>query len=244
MTTNLDQTRSQEYVADAITYIRRLLPSEGSKVKGEPGGSFTSVALFQVVLTALLAKHAVLNRLGIITSDDLRGMTDSFKDSLLSRLKTLLKTPQKTPKADAKARVHLELLCIVDALTTFRADGIKLAALTDDVKSFIASMAGEDAELASRLETFMAVHGCGVDGEQFGVDLTGDTSIIFGRRGLLDKTNALVATMSQQEKLDLLKSMLVNDVIGTSRLDKVLAARYIIVSCKGLTLLTICKVLS
>ncbi|KIN03707.1 hypothetical protein OIDMADRAFT_158460 [Oidiodendron maius Zn] len=235
MTANLDQPRSHEYALDAIKYIQKQLPSQEGKGSGEQEWNFTSVTLFQVVLFAFSTKKTALNELGILSSGDLRGIIDAFKDSLLGQLKTLLKMPKQSPNSSRKTGAYLKLFSIIDALTAFHVDGSKLAALTDDVKHFIDSLTDAEDEVASRLDTFMAVHSHDTDGEPLNVDLNGNTSTTFGRQGILDKVKALVATKDRHEKLDLLSSALGDDLTGISQLDKLLAVRHIISSCKGLS---------
>lgn len=235
MTANLDQPRSHEYVLDAIKYIQKQLPGQEGKGSGEQEWNFTSVALFQVVLFAFSTKKTALNELGILSSGDLRGIIDAFKGSLLGQLKTILKMPKQSPNSSRKTGAYLKLFSIIDALTAFHVGGSKLATLTDDAKHFIDSLTDAEDEVASRLDTFMAVHSRDTDGVPLNVDLNGNTSTTYGRQGILDKVKALVATKGRHEKLDLLSSALGDDLTGISQLDKLLAVRHIISSCKGLS---------
>lgn len=230
---NLDQPRSQEYVSDAIAHTRTQSLGAGDKSKKD-SCNFASVALCQVVLSALLAKEDNLHELNIITRDDLNGITSSFKDTLRGQLKSLVKKPEKLANSSGGRR-HLELLCIIDALTTLGVDGTKLAKLASDAKSCVTSLTEADDEIASRLETFIAVHARDADGELLDTELKGDSSTIYGRQETIGKATALVTGKSQQDKLDLLQSTFGDDSAGLSQLDKLLAARYIISTCKGLS---------
>jgi nucleolar pre-ribosomal-associated protein 2 len=239
MTANLDQPRSQEYVSDAISHIKKKCPTSGGKAKGERSWDFASAALFQVVLSALSAKQASLDKRDIVSSEDLKGITDSFKGSLLGQLRSLLKKPAKLASTGSESETGLELLTIVDALSTLGLDGTKLAELVDDVKSFIASFTEAEREVASRLETFISAHARDTDGDLLDTELKGNTSTIYGRKGIFEQATALTTGKSQQDKLDLLRETFGENLVGLSQLDKLLAARHIISSCKGLLVLTL-----
>lgn len=239
MTANLDQPRSQEYVSDAISHIRKKCPSSGSKTKGERSWDFVSAALFQVVLSALSTKEASLDKRDILSSDDLKGITESFKSSLLRQLKSLLKMPAKLANTSSEGETGLELLTIVDALSTLGVDGTEAAELVEDVKSFIASLTEAEREVASRLETFISAYARDTDGDLLDTELKGNTFTIYGRKGIFEQAAGLTTGKSQQDKLDLLRETFGERLVGLSQLDKLLAARHIISSCKGLSVLAL-----
>lgn len=235
MTANVDQPRSQEYVTEVISYIKKQTKGYGEE-KEKHGSNFASVTLCQVVFTSLLAKAAALNDLQIISSRKLESITDSFKDSLLLQLRSILRKPEKLASSSSEAR-SLKLFAIIDTLSTVGIGGVKLAELTDDAKSFIASLPETEHELVARLETFMTVYSRDTDGELLDTELKGDTLTIYGRQGIFANSMALTAGKSQQEKLNLLKSTFGKDLVGLSQLDKLLAARCIISTCNGLLML-------
>jgi hypothetical protein len=229
MTANIDQPGSQEYVAEAINYIKGQKQNSGEG-KGKQKWNLASIPLFQVVLVALLSKIATLEDLGIINRPELQGIVDSFKDSLLVQLRSLLKKPKKA---------GLKLLSTIDTLSILGVDGVKLAEYIDDAKSFIALLPETEHEVAARLENFIAVHSRDPDGELLDMEVIGDTSTIYGRRGMFEKASALTAGKSEQEKLVLLKSTFGVNLDGLSQLDKALAAKHIISACKGMSGLTL-----
>ena len=234
MTATLSQPQSQEYVSDTVTYIRKQSSGSGSKVK-KGSWNFASTTLYEVVLAALLAKEAALDKLDLISCHDLKGISDSRKDSLLVEMKALLKKSKKSASSTDQMTKHLALLSVINALTTLGVDGPKLAELTDDAESFIASLPETEREVASRLETFMSVHARDDDGDLLDTELKGDTSTISGRQGIVDKVNALIIGKDEEDKLELLKSLFGEDSVGLSQLDRLLAARHIISTCKGLS---------
>jgi nucleolar pre-ribosomal-associated protein 2 len=236
MTASLSQPQSQEYVSDAVTYIRKQSSGFGSK--GKKGSwNFASTTLCEVVLAALLAKEAALDKLDLISCQDLKVIADSRKDSLLVQMKGLLKKSKKSANSGNQTAKHLDLLSVINALTTVGVDGLKLAELTDDAKSFIALLAETEGEVVSRLETFMSVHARDDDGNLLDTELNGDASTVSGRQGIVDKVNALIIGKDEDEKLELLKSLFGEDIDGLSHLDRLLAARHIISTCKGLSAL-------
>jgi hypothetical protein len=228
MTANIDQPGSQEYIAEAINYIKGQ--KQNSEGKGKQKWNLASISLFQVVLSALLIKVATLEDLGIISRHELEGIVDSFKDSLLIQLRSLLKKPEMA---------GLKLLSTIDALSILGVDGAKLAEFIDDAKSFIASLPETEHEVAARLEIFIAVHSRDPVGELLDTELKGDTATIYGRQGIVEKASALTTGKSEQEKLVLLKSTFGVNLEGLLQLDKALAARHIISACKGLSCLTL-----
>lgn len=237
MTANLDQPRSQEYISDAIAYLRKQSPSSRDRSKKDQSCDFASATLSQIVLSALLAKEITLDELKVISSDDLNDVAGSFKDTLRSQMKSLVKKTEKLANPIDGAGRQLELLSIIDALTTLGVDGPKLAKLTGDVKSCVVSLTETQPEIGSRLDTFIAVHARDADGELLDTELKSDSSTIYGRQEIIDKVAAMVTGKDQQEKLDLLQSTFGDDLAGLSQLDKLLAARYIISTCKGLSVL-------
>lgn len=236
MTTNLDQSRSQEYVSDTIAYMQKTCSAPGKKSKAD-SWDFASATLFQVLLSALSAKEETLDELNLISRSDLKGVENSFKDSLVVQMRSLLKKPEKLDSSSRTAR-HLELLSIIDVLTALGVDGLKLTELIDHAKTFINSLTETDGEVASRLETFISGHARNEDGELVDTELKGDALTTYGRQGIIDKANALVTGKSEKEKLELVQAIFGEDLAGISMLDKLLAARHVISTCKGLLVLT------
>lgn len=228
MSTNLDQPRSREYVSEAIAYI-------GNQVdNGKLRGNYASIALIQVLFSALSARGKALDETGLTANGSLQRMKESFTDSLVDQIRRQVKASRSVVDTGQEAR-YLELLNIIDSLSVLGVDGTKITALVDDVKSFIGSLTEAESEVASRLESFISVHARDEDGDLLDTGLKGDTSTIYGRQGILDKARALITGKDQDDRLELLKELFGEDLIGLSRLDTLLAAKHIIATCRGLS---------
>jgi hypothetical protein len=227
MSTNLDQPRSREYVSEAIAYV---VDQVG---KGKPSVDFASIILIQVVLSVLSARGEALDKTGLTTDGSLQRMKESFTNTLVDQMRRQLKA-SKSAADQGPEMGYLKLLSIIDSLAILGVEGPKITALMDEVKSCIGSLAEMESEVASRLENFVSVHARDEDNDLLDTGLKGDTSTIYGRQGILDKTKALIAGKDQDDKLELLKELFREDLTGLAELDTLLAAKHIIASCRGL----------
>lgn len=241
MTANLDQSGSQEYVSDAIKYIR--IYSSSITSKGSTCDlNFASIALCQVVISGLLLKEAALNELNLMSHEDLSAVIDFFKKSLLAQLKALLKTAKQSAKPGSEAIGHIGLLSIIEALASVGVDGSKLAELRSNAMMFIESIKDTENEVASRLEAFISVNARDIDGCLVDGQLNGDISTVYGRQGVINKADAVMAEGNQEEKLELLRTLfLQNRSASLLQLDNLLAIKCIISACKGLSIFGILK---
>ncbi len=166
----------------------------------------------------------------VITKDDLDTSMATFKDGLLEQLKDILHKSRKDKSNKLKAgqkTEHMMILGIIDALAALGIDSSKLAALEDDAKAFCTSVQDTELQIGKRLETFLAVHGPDVIEEKL---LAGDVSTVNGRQSITQKTIASMIGKDKQTKLKLLDSIFGPGLIGLGRLDKLLAARQVIIS--------------
>jgi nucleolar pre-ribosomal-associated protein 2 len=186
--------------------------------------------IFGAALCGFHARAAPLNDLEVITKQDLEICTSAFLDGLLAQLRDVLHKSRKgklRKQKTSQVTAHLTIFSIIDALSALDVDSSNLAELGDDAKAFCASVQDTDIHIGKRLETFMTVHGPKMIGEEV---LEGDVSTVHGRQSIKEKTLASIAGKDKQEKLKLLDSVIGPGLIGLTRLDKLLAARQIIIS--------------
>jgi len=166
----------------------------------------------------------------VITKDDLDASVAAFRDGLLEQLKDILHKSRKEKSSKPKAShnsQNLTILSIIDALSALGIDSSKLATVKDDAKAFCTSVQDNELQIGKRLETFLAVHGPDTIDEKL---LVGDVSTVIGRQSINQTTIASMVGSDKQMKLKLLDSIFGPGFIGLGRLDKLLAARQVIVS--------------
>jgi nucleolar pre-ribosomal-associated protein 2 len=222
--TNIDQPPQKAYILDAFKQIRKKVEKSSEKKKHRL--NFALIMIFGVAFSVFETKATPLDDLKVITTDDLKRVTSTFKDGLLQQLKEILHESRKEGLTKHHTD-HLTVLSIIDALSTLRIDSLKLAEIEGTAKEFCCSVHDTELHIGKRLETFLAAHGTKVVGEQL---LEGNISTVNGRQSVMQKTVAAMAGKTQQTKLTLLSSILGHDLVGLTRLDKLLAARQVIIS--------------
>ena len=166
----------------------------------------------------------------IIAKDQLDASVAAFKDGLLEQLKDILYKSHKEKSSKRKTSdntQYLTILSIIDALSALGIDSSRLAAFEDDAKTFCASVPDTELHIGKRLETFLAVHGPEVIDEKL---LVGDISTVIGRQSITQTAVASVIGSDKQTKLKLLDSIFGLGLIGLGQLDKLFAARQVIIS--------------
>jgi nucleolar pre-ribosomal-associated protein 2 len=186
--------------------------------------------IFGAAFSIFQTRATPLDDMKVITKDDLDTSMATFKDGLLEQLKDILHKSRKDKSNKLKAGQKTErlmVLGIIDALAAVGIDSSKLAALEDDAKAFCTSVQDTELQIGKRLETFLAVHGPDVIEEKL---LAGDVSTVNGRQSITQTTIASMIGKDKQTKLKLLDSIFGPGLIGLVRLDKLLAARQVIIS--------------
>ncbi|KAK0110723.1 hypothetical protein ONS96_002322 [Cadophora gregata f. sp. sojae] len=219
----LDHPRSSAYISDASKKIQKKVNKAAEKKKHRL--NFALVAVFQVVLSACSVKSTALDDLDIIKGDDLDGLTSTFKDCILSQLKDTLRKFQKENDSNS-----LLVLSIMDALSTLGIAESGLAGLEDAVDAVVGSVVKTDECFGERLQTFMVIHGPKADGKISSTQLSGSVTDVYSRESIIARTDAAIVGLGNEEKLDLLQELLGEDLGGLKQLDKLLAARQIIIS--------------
>jgi nucleolar pre-ribosomal-associated protein 2 len=226
--TNIDQPPQKAYISDAFKQIRKKAEKASEKKKHRL--NYALITMFGVAFSIFQAKVTPLDDLKVITKDNLGSFTNTFEDELLHQMKEILQTSRKerfSKRQTSQFTEHLTILSIIDALGALRVDSSKLAGLEDDAKAFCLLTQDTQLHIEKRLETFFAVHGSDVIEEEL---LGGDVSTVNGREAITQKTVASMTGKDKQAKLKLLDSIFGPGLVGLARLDKLLAARQVIIS--------------
>lgn len=230
MTANLDQARDKEYASDAFDSLKKIVKSKkGDEKKSSTKWDFAAVALLEVVLTALTTKATILNDLDIISNKDLTKIGEKFKSSLVEQLHTLLQKPKKFKNTDKSDHNVLLLTSITDALAAVSAGEVESKELADDARNFIASLKGMQQEVTSKLETLLSPHL-----SDSSLKSEGEIATVYGRQSIKEKMQALALGKDQVGKLELLRSISGPPSPPLVQLDRLLAARSLIISCEGM----------
>lgn len=231
--TNIDQPRNREYITDSFSHIRKKVKKAYEKSKHK--WDHALVAMFEVVLKVFNSRAAFFNDSGIINSTELAEISTSFKDSLLIQLEDIIQNSQKDKPSKRKSnkKPHsLLVISIMDALAALGMDASRLARMSDRAKSFASTLVDTDPEVGKRVQTFVDMHSQNDADDDHEVQLAGDVSTVYGRQSIREKTRVATAGKDGKQKLRLLESLLTPD--GLTQLDKLLAARHVIMSIEGM----------
>ncbi|KAH6672915.1 Urb2/Npa2 family-domain-containing protein [Halenospora varia] len=237
MTGNMDQVRDRTYISDAISDIKKILKSASSSKK-EGGLAYPCITLVDTTLSVLRSKSMVLNDLDIISTTKLEKLSASLKEYLLDHFKILLKKAIKSSSKSASnssANESIALLCTMDALAALGVTSLELQALEERAKTLAnseSSKANDVLETGNRLDTFMTTHSEVIRLEDFGEQIHGNISTVYGRQSILEKVRAATSGKVEESKLLLLHSIFGAGFANMHHLDKLLAARYVIASCE------------
>jgi nucleolar pre-ribosomal-associated protein 2 len=196
--------------------------------------NYALIMIFGAALSMFNARAAPLNDLKVIIKGDLDNTTKAFRKGLFDQLEKILHSSGKKKSSKVKTSQtieHLTILSIIDALTALGVGSSKLAKLEGDAKAFCSVVQDSELHIGKRLETFMAVHRADLIGEEL---LGGDVSTVIGRQSITQETVASMTGKDKQAKLKLLDSIFGPGLVGLSRLDKLLAARQVIISIKDI----------
>jgi nucleolar pre-ribosomal-associated protein 2 len=196
--------------------------------------NYALITIFAAAFSMFHARSAPLNDLEVIKKENLDCVTNNFKDGLLAQLKDILHKARKEKSSKRKtgeATEHLSIFAIIDALSALGVDSSKLVELEDEAKAFYSSAEDTELHIGKRLETFMMVHGPNIVGEEL---LGGDVLTMIGRQSIARKTLASTTGKDKQAKLKLLDSIFGLGLVGLTRLDRLLAARQVIISIEDI----------
>jgi nucleolar pre-ribosomal-associated protein 2 len=203
--TNIDQPPQKAYISDAFAQIREKVKK--ARKKKEHRLNYGLIAIFVAAFSVFHTRAAPLNDLGVISKKDLDNTSAAFKDGLLAQLKEILHKSRKEKSSKSKTcqtsqtTINLFILSIMDALAALGVDSSKLSELEDDAKAFCTSVQDTD-----------------------------DITTVLGRQSIREKTLASTTGKEKQEKLKLLDSIFGPGLVGLTQLDKLQAARQVIVS--------------
>ena len=234
MTSNPDQARAREYLVGALECIKKKTKSISSKNGNEWRGAL--IALFDTTLRVVQNKLPLLSKADIISSSKLQKILVGFKESLLAYMGANLKKLEKrASKHESSSSRSLTLLCTLEALLRLGVTPSELAPFKSSASAIVSYekfMADDMFEIGKRLQTFMAAYS-EHENNPIITPITGDTSTAYGRQSILERTRAAVAGKEQTHKFNILTSLLASDPEDLGRLDKLLAAREVIMSCDG-----------
>lgn len=242
--TNIDQPPQKAYISDAFKQIQEKIKkaraektekvkekkSKKSKEKITHRFNYALIMILGAAFSVFHTRAAPLNDLQVIVKGDLDSISSAFTEELLDQLKEILHESRKeesSKRKTGKLAEHLTILSIIDALGALGVESSKLTELEDDAKAFCALVQDTELHIGKRFETFLAVHESNVIDEDL---LGGDVSTVNGRLSITQKTVASMAGKDKMAKLKLLDSIFGPDLEGLNRLDKLLAARQVIIS--------------
>jgi nucleolar pre-ribosomal-associated protein 2 len=223
---NADQARNTTYITEAFEIIRKKVHSTKKPL------NFAVIGIFEVALAAFHEKEMALNDHDIIRREDLEDLTASFTVSLVNQLKTTLAFDED----DEQGLKELVVISIVDYLTILGVDAKSLTSLESVGGRFISNV-GDKVNARTCLSNFLEAHG--IEATSGPRKQYGDVTSINGRDIILQRTRAAIAGKDNQQKLDLLQSMLTGNKEGeddqdtlhwSKDLSKLLAVRFIVAS--------------
>ncbi|KAG4431343.1 hypothetical protein IFR05_013175 [Cadophora sp. M221] len=223
----IDQTRSSTYISEAFKKLQKKVNKAAEKKKHRL--NFAVITMFEIALSAFREKATALSDLNIVQNDDLDSITASFTDCILSQFKDSLGKFQKDNANDS-----LLVLSIIDALSTLGVDESRLAELEDTAAALLVSAGKAEDHFGERLQTFMVIHKPKTNNTTLTTQLSDSVTNLYSRASIVARTEAAISGMSNEEKLELLQELLGEDLHGLTQLDKLLAARRVIISVEDI----------
>lgn len=237
MSENMEQTRNKAYITTALSDIKKMLKSLGSKKKSEEW-SYSLIALFDVTLAVLRSKSAAMADLDIMSASKYQKLITNFKESLLTHLEVVIgKLTKRLSKERSSGHTEysISLLCTLDALSTFGVTSSEVVGLQEAAKILTQSasfVSGDELETGKRLENFMITHSVGLDDDALVSFAQGDVATVYGRQAISEKVHAALLGKDQSSKLALL-GPLFESGFESAQLDRLLALRHLITTCEG-----------
>lgn len=232
---NVEQPRNSTYISEAFRCLQKKVKAY-SKENAVNSKHFALLSILGVALKELSLKEKTLENVGIFSTVDLQHITAAFRIGILGQLKDIFHSLRKlgsdgsanTPEED-----KLLVLSIIDSLTLMGVDPSELKDLKKDAKAVTIGVENSRIDANRKIRTFLTI--CGSKkGKIEEAKLEGDVMNINGRISIQKLSQAAIEGKNNQEKLALLQAVLGEYPEGLSRLDKLLAANFIILSIEGM----------
>lgn len=232
MTVNIDQTRNQTYITDALSHLKKQIKVEQSE------SDFGTIILIDIVLAALTSKSEALNELDVISKKKLAKLTDTSREFLLSQLILLLKHDRDLTILQYSESRILTLYCIINALSSLGLGEKGATELTSQAKGLLvssrasSSLTSNQKIVVTKLEDLIQS-----DVEEPIASLisgsSNDLTSVFTRECIEKKVDVLMDRQDETQKLEILESMYGKQPLLSSTLSELFVARNIIASCAG-----------
>ncbi|KAG9239698.1 Urb2/Npa2 family-domain-containing protein [Amylocarpus encephaloides] len=235
MIEDTEQRRRKSYLTECLTTITNEIHSFGGK--RSKYDCFAHIALVDATASVLFEKSAPLFKAEITSHSDFLDLLVLFKNNLLLQLKKTLKHIEsmslkavELDQPEARSALAMTVICLVDAISSLGVAPDDLSPYKKYAKKAVAAMnlsnSTEYLEAEKRLETLLAA-----GGDDPLDQLTGDVSTLYGRQELLKKTQAAFVGKDQTDKLKFLNSIISPRDKSLPRLDQLMVARQVILSC-------------
>ncbi|RKF77753.1 putative urb2 npa2 family protein [Golovinomyces cichoracearum] len=230
--TNLDQERRSNYLKKVFHIIQNKI--QNSKVEKKNRENYGFIAIFEAALVEFQKNKARLHEMKIISEEDLEATTIGFKNKILDQLKKLLhKLCKKLDRINEVSQSQeMRLNTIINALSTLGVTKVQLASLEFDINK----LAEAPSNLGRRLKTFMIIYGPKDRGTDLSLALDVDVKCITNRKLVQQITEGVMSVYDDAKKLSLLRSLLKEYQSNKTLLDRILAARYVIMEINDLSL--------
>ncbi|TQS39083.1 hypothetical protein Golomagni_00397 [Golovinomyces magnicellulatus] len=230
--TNLDQERRSIFLKNIFQVIENQTQNPKKEKKNRK--NFAFIAIFEAALVEFHKNKAHLHELKIINKKDLEATTIDFKDKILAQLKKLLHKLCKEPdRIDEVSQSHeTRLNTIISALSTLGITKIQLDHLDPEINK----LAEVSSNLGRRLKTFMMIHGPKNHGTELSLALDLDIKCVTNRELVQQITESVMNAYDDAGKLSLLRSLLKEYQNNKTLLDRILAARYVIMGINDVSL--------
>jgi hypothetical protein len=223
----IDQPKSILYIQGVKEVLENWLQVNRKTKKAL---SYAMIRLVQVVITVWRTKRTSSDVFSTTLKATTEELSATFKALLLSNLQRCLQNPETLTKDDGER--CMSLYSTMDALGAIDVAGNDLANLQIDTMSTLDCLKELNLELYKRFELFMTEHYPQVFSEPLKQLLRGDVAAFNGREAIRRKALAMTKQMAELEKAQLVDDLL-EEVKDEQALDKLLALKHVISSCKG-----------
>lgn len=231
VTTNLDQPRNREYASDVLGHLRKSLKTKDNE--GAPKLNLTSIVLIGTVLETLTSRETQLIDLDIIPLSDVLSLKEGFQRCLLSHLDDLLSEVKDISKSSEQTQSSLILRSVIGSFGNSVVSTESLASIVAASKTFAALVSDTNTEPGRQLNTWISNAIPSADMAPVEQHLEGGSLTVYCRQALAERTREAIKLKDQRQKLALLQSIL-GRKSSWVQLDKLWAARQVIISCQSL----------
>lgn len=230
--TNVDQIRRRTYLNDVLESIQNQSKNL-YRTKKKLNAAFIAIA--GAALFEFQKKTANFQETPFISKEEVGEKINDFRQKILIELKTLLQKFSKKYHRKKKISSY-KIICIhviIDALTDLGVSESQVAELGSEAQAIIKS----SSKIGDCLNTFLIVYGPKNSNGEIPLGADGNISSIERRKLVQQITEVIINANDDARRLEILHSLLKEYHDDRTRIDKLMAARYIIISIKGLCLI-------